>query len=408
VTHVLELFAALPTRFAPVGIYEFCMGLREIGRERQTKAYASFEKLLRRFEDRSWYPDLPDDTRVLYVTGAHFARGAFATMQADGRAALASADALEASGLKMYAMIASQLRFLYHTNRGELAEAAAHREQVELHAAHVGSAWQVETWEGPALIPIASKLRDVDTLARITDRLRLLSRTIPSLRFYRRLSEQAFARARGAYEQVEQTTLRLIASRQPRDYIGWAASIGIACRAANESGDHAQAKALCEDALRHIDDDDREYVTLFLDLDIEMANAQAGLGETEAALARLEMLIERFRATEHPLALGSLHEARARIAWKAGRVADYAYSLTQVEHWFRRTGTPALVAKCERLAALRDERVQLPGSGPSLGDGGDAVTQVREHVGVTASAASVDREAATIMAPARKTRPPLS
>jgi hypothetical protein len=47
-----------------------------------------------------------------------------------------------------------------------------------------------------------------------------------------------------------------------------------------------------------------------------------------------------------------LHEARAYVCWEAKRVAEYEHSLAQVERWFRPTGTPALIAKCERLAAL--------------------------------------------------------
>ena len=356
VTQVLEIFSVLPERLAPVGIYQFCTGLREIGRERQAQAYKSFETLLRRFADPKYYPELPADARILYVTGAHVARGAFATFRADGRDALDSADALEASGLKMYAMIASQLRFLYYMNRGEVAKAAPHREQVELHAAHVGSAWQVETWEPAALLPVASRLRDVIGLTRIADRLEQMSESIPSMRTYQRLSYFALMRARGAFSTVEHLTLSLLASAEPRSFIGWAQAIGVSARACNEVGDHAKAKTLCADALVHITDEDREYVGLFLDLDIEMAIAEAWLGDVDAGLARLDRLIERFRTCDHPLVLGCLHEARARIAWRAGLVAEYVHSLTVADKWFRATGTPSLIAKCDRLAALRETR----------------------------------------------------
>jgi serine/threonine-protein kinase len=353
VTQVLELFSTLPKRLAPVGIYEFCVGLREIGRERQARAYESFEVLRRRFEDPRYYPELPDDARILYVTGAHFARAAFATMRADGRAALESADALEASGLKMYAMIASQLRFLYHANRGEFAKAVAHREQVDVHAAHVGSAWQVETWEPAALIPIATKLKDVVMLTRIVDSLDQLIASAPSLKLHRRLAQLALVRSHGGHFKYEQEVRKLLAARGPREFIGWAETVGNLARFANDLGDHAKAKAICATALVEITDEDREYVTLFLDLDIEMANAQGALGEIDEAFARIDGLLERFRDCDHPMVLGSLHEARARIAWRVGRVEEYAYSLAMVDRWFRPTGTPALIAKCERLAALR-------------------------------------------------------
>jgi tRNA A-37 threonylcarbamoyl transferase component Bud32 len=356
VTHVLELFSQLPSRMASVGIYEFCRSLREIGRERQTQAYAAFDTLRQRFENPRYYPELPDDARILYVTGAHFARGSFAAMRADGRAALESADALDASGLKMYAMIASQIRFLYHYNRGELAKAAAHREQVEVHAAHVGSAWQVETWEQPAMIPVASKLQDVVVLSEIADRLKHLSEVVPSLKLYRRLSELALARARGAFENLERDALSVLNSIGPREFIGWAVTNGVVARAFNETGDHAKAKAICDRALAEITDEDREFTTLFLDLDLEMATAQAGLGDVDAGLARLDGLLERFRECDNPMVLGSLYDARARIAWKAERVAEYVHGLSMVERWYRPTGTPALIAKCERLAGLRDAR----------------------------------------------------
>jgi hypothetical protein len=47
-----------------------------------------------------------------------------------------------------------------------------------------------------------------------------------------------------------------------------------------------------------------------------------------------------------------LHETRAYVCWEAKRIPEYEDSLAAVERWFRPTGTPALIAKFERLAAL--------------------------------------------------------
>jgi hypothetical protein len=68
----------------------------------------------------------------------------------DASVALESADALEASGMRLYTMIGAQLRFFYYAIRGALAKAMSHRKQLEAHAAYAGSAWQVETWEACA------------------------------------------------------------------------------------------------------------------------------------------------------------------------------------------------------------------------------------------------------------------
>jgi hypothetical protein len=285
----------------------------------------------------------------------------------------------------MYGMVASQLRFLYHANRGELAQAAVHREQVELHAAAVGSAWQVETWESPALLPISSRLRDVVALTRINDRLEQMSQSVPSLRTYKRVAHLALMRARGGYDQIEEMALRFVRTLEPRSYIGWAESIAVIARAANENGDFALGRELCEQALAHIGDDDREFVTLFLNLDIEMATAQAGLGDPDAALARIDKLLERFRDCDHPLVHGPLREAKARICWAAGRVAEYVHSLSIADRWYRGTGTPALIAKVERLAALQaGPHSRWLASARPPADGSEPVTELRPGAEVSA------------------------
>jgi serine/threonine-protein kinase len=354
VARVLDVFAVLPKRVTPNGIHEFCAALGDVAREEQAAATTAWDRLLKRFANPRYYPTLTAETRPLYVTGAHYARGSFGVLSDDGRAALESADALDAAGLKLYSMIASQIRFLYFMNRGEFAKAAPHREQVELHAAHVGSAWQVETWEGASLIPLYTNLSDVEALTRISARLEEQSRSVPSLKLYARLARHSLCLVLG--ESLEETARELQAevdSHPARGFIGWASCLGFLARGRNELGQYAAAKEICERALAHITDADRQFVALFLPLDIQMAVAEAGGGDVEAGLARIDALLARFRDSQHPLVQGFLHEARARIAWMAGRTDEYSLSLSLVDHWFRRTGTPALIAKCERLAELR-------------------------------------------------------
>ena len=348
---LLEPFAILPKRLTPAGIWRFCKGLQEIGRENEANAYAEFDTLLKRFEDPKYYPTLPADGRRLYIAAAHFARGSFAIFRARGQTALESADALDATGLKLYAMIASQLRFLYYTMRGEFAEAAPHREQVELHAAHVGSVWQVETWEAPALILITTALSDIVGGTRIAHRLESMSRSVPSLKRHTRLAKQGLMLARRDFSYTDSVSAEY-GSHPPRSYIGWAATMGFLARGYNELGKHAEAKATCERTLIHVTDADREYVALFLVPDIELAIAEAGLGNAADGLARIDRLLERFADCDHPLVHGLLNEARARISWGAGNIEEYERCRAEVERLFRPTNTPALIAKCEALAQL--------------------------------------------------------
>ncbi|MET0592900.1 MAG: protein kinase [Polyangiaceae bacterium] len=352
VAETLEPFSVLPARLTPVGVYEFCRGLSLIAGEYEADAFDLFDKLIRRFEDPRYYPTLPADARKLYLAGAHFARGSCSMFRADGRATLESADALDAVGMQLYAMIACQLRLLYYTLRGELALAAPFQEQVELHAAHVGSAWQVETWAVLALALLhCGPLRDPDAGTRAVDRLELVTRAVPELRKYARFARESLLLASG-----DMTALEAFAEENaryaPRKHRGWAARQALLARAYNELGRFEDAKDVCEHAQKATNESDRAYVMLFLHIDRELALAEAGLGQTDRAMGRLDALIEHFASSDHPLVHGLLHEARAHIAWSAGDTENYERSLAEVERWYRPTGTPALIETCEQLASL--------------------------------------------------------
>ena len=352
IAEVLEPFAFMPQRLTPVGIYQFCTSLKEIARENEVTAYATFEQMLQRFANPRFYPSLPVEARTLYIAAAHFARGSFALFRAHGEPTLESARALDATGLKLYAMIASQLRFLYYAARGEFAKAAPHRDQVELHAAHVGSVWQVETWEAAALILIhAVAIGEVVSTKRIAIRLEAVSQRVPSLKRYSRLCQAALVTVHRDTRFLREVQEKY-AAVEPRSYIGWAATMSAIVRSYNHIGEFTSAKKFGEAALAHVTDADRELVALFLPLDVQVAYADAGLGDVDGALARLDALIARFADCDHPLLHGMLHEARAYICWEARRVPEYEHSRAQADRWFRPTGNAALIAKCERLAGL--------------------------------------------------------
>jgi hypothetical protein len=363
VAQVLAPFAFLPQRMAPVGIRDHCLALGELCREEPGIAAASVDALIERFEQPEFYRTLPSSARRLFVAGLHLYRGIFATFEDDGAALRRSVQALDRSGMKLYAMLASQLRFLYHENRGEVAVAAKHREQVELHAAHVGSAWQAELWEGVPLLTAYSSMTDVVGMMRLVDQLTNLSATVPSAGRYAAMAKLALRVARG-----DRSTPALppgeteLADSPPRSFLGWSLAQALIARGHNQTGDFAGAKTVCERALARVTDADRKFIALFLAVEIEMAHAEAGLGDVGPALTRIDGLIDRVKSGENALANGLLHEARALICLGAGRKEGYAEGLAQVERWLRPTGAPALIAKCERLAARGDSRLRSSGN----------------------------------------------
>ncbi len=378
VADTLEPFSILSERQTAVGIYRFCRSLQEIGREHEASAYETFDLLRQRFEDPRYYTTLPADGRQLYAAGAHFARATFAVFHADGKGALESADALDATGLQLYAMIASQVRYLYWMNRGEVAKAEPHREKVELAAVQVGSVWQVETWESPALLHIYTVLEDIVSATRVAHRLESMSRTVPSLRRYWRIAKNTLLLARGEAAAYTALVAPEYEKNEPRSYIGWASEMAHLVGAYNAQGRYAEARAFSERVLAHVTDADRDYVSLFLQIDLQTAVADAGLGHTTEALARLDGLLQRFEATDHPLVHGLLHETRARIGWAAGRTDEYRSSLSAMERWFRPTQNPFLIARCEEVARLDDDTVPR-GDGMATGESAEHSTLRRDR-----------------------------
>ena len=179
-----------------------------------------------------------------------------------------------------------------------------------------------------------------------------MSRNVTSLRHYSRIAKHVLLLARqeeAAFTNADHVDYD---THEPRSYIGWAAAVGALARGYNRQGKHREAREVCERILAHVTEGDREYVSLFLIPDIEMAIADAGLGHPNAGLARLDGLLARFADCDHPLMHGLLHEARARVCWGAGLTKEYSRSLAEVERHFRPTGTPALIAMYERLAQL--------------------------------------------------------
>jgi tetratricopeptide (TPR) repeat protein len=357
VASVLEPFAVLPEKLTPVGIYQYCRALEYIAREREAEAYDTFDLLIRRFADPRYYPTLPDEARRLYFAGAHFARGAMAIFRADGRGALESADVLDTVGLRLYTMIASQLRWLYYTLRGEFDKALPHRRLVEEHAADVGSVWQVETWQGASLLVLYSAMRDIVSSTRILEELHAASRTIPSLKPYVRAAQVNLLLARGDLSDLALLE-RIFSDHKlgPREHVGWARLTANIAKCYNVRGEHQQAKRMCEDALRLVTDADRDYAAHFAPLDLELATADAALGHFEEAFARVDALLARFRECDHALVLGSIHATRAQLAHDAGDADGYERHLAEAERWFRSTQHPPLIAQCVRLRELGDSR----------------------------------------------------
>jgi hypothetical protein len=283
---------------------------------------------------------------VLYLAGALYARGVGECWRDDSQA-LAYADRLEALKLKLYEMSADQLRMIYYGNRGNLHQFERYRHRVEVHAIQRGTAWQVETWTFSGMITVYLRTQDVAGMKDCVVQLKRLSSEIASLRI-------GYSRALAAYLVLRGTPSEAleIAGRgeRPMELVGWSRGEGLKARAYNELGEHARAKETCIAALAYLTASDLVFCALNLGLQIELARAEAGLGQLDTAETQLRALLATYGPGANPLTVGALHEALAELAALRGDAAAFAEHLDEVGRWFRETRDPALVARHQRLA----------------------------------------------------------
>jgi hypothetical protein len=343
---VLEPMTALGPNHVATFMHQFCVNLIGTIRDRQNDVRENWTRMIERLDRPNAVRDLPEHVHVLYLAGALYARGVGECWRDDSQA-LAYADRLEALKLKLYEMSADQLRMVYYGNRGNMQEFARYRQRVEVHAIQRGTAWQVETWTFSSLITVYARTQDAAGMKECVVQLERLSAEIASLRPGHTRALAAYLVLRGTPSEALEIAGK---GERPMELVGWARGEGISARAYNELGEHARAKDTCLAALAQLAPEDLVFTALNLGLQIELARAEAGLGQPSTAEAQLHALLRTYGPGANPLTVGALHEALAEVAALRGDAAAFAEQLEQVGRWFRETRDPALVARHQRLA----------------------------------------------------------
>jgi len=299
---------------------------------------------------------LPEHVRRELDGGCWFSIGFIQCWRQDPEA-LAIADRIERLS-PMYAMNADQLREAFYAGRGDMLRAAACRQRVEMQALRVGAAWQIVT-----LAPIQASLaclwmHDAMQAKRAAAELERLSRELPAL-------AREARRSRACYLVLSERYAEAIDSLQPddarADVTGGSRVQGILARAHNRLGQHAQARQICQEALSTRTEEDLSFVVMYLHVQLELAIAEAALGEAPRARERLELLRTRHEAAG-PLMLGAVHEACVRVALIERDLAACREHLEQMRSCYLPTQVPSL-AELTRTLATHIEQAQL-GPGP--------------------------------------------
>jgi hypothetical protein len=188
-------------------------------------------------------------------------------------------------------------------------------------------------------------------MKRTGEELERLSREIPSLGLHASVARAAVALLRGDGAYAAEQVGSVLAAVPPRSFIGWGAMSGAMARGCNAVGDHARAKRICDSTLAELSEADQALTAMYLILHLELAIAEAHLGQHERAAQRIDALIERHRVASGPVTMGSLHRTHALIAIHIGDHASARHHLEEMEAWFKPTKNPSLLQQCERLRA---------------------------------------------------------
>jgi len=346
-----EPFRALGRRHAGAFSHAFAETLVEVTEDRSAETIEKLRGLLAQLDTSGGVVGLPVRIRPITKGGVLYALGALESFM-DGPLALARADELEACGLRLYDMVACRIRANYHACRGELELTREYERKVETFAVRSGSAWQAEVWAPSSKIVTCTLTSDIIGMKRAAESLEQLAREIPTLEHHARVARACLKALRGEHSSAIPLLEEVVEVAEREHSIGFRVEAAVLAASYNETAQHDRALALCTRALRGMSPGEHAIVALNLQVEIQLALAEAGLGRTDDAVRRLDDLLTTHAPGEGPVTLGSLHKARAQVALRVGDTASFEHHRVAMNTWFQSTKNPALIAQCERMAHL--------------------------------------------------------
>jgi hypothetical protein len=349
---LIEPLAVLGRDHVAGVLYDFTRLIARQTSDRIAEHDAETRRLCARLECERPIRDLEPKMKHNFIAGITIILGLHEGWR-ESPETLVVADRLDGFG-PLHKLYADHLRSNYYIRQGNIERAQFHRKRIELHAVQLESSWQVETWGPTEASHAAIQTHDAVLMKRAAQELTRMSADVPPLALLARRAQGNYLVLRGKYVQA----LPLLdAGEEPLEIMGWAQSRGMLARAYNGLGKFARARQICLDALARLTPGDLDFVVLNLVVQIELALAEAGLGNFTAASEQLDTLIARHTPVRGPLTLGALHEARAKVALFAGEMETCRAHLAKMSGYYRPTGIATLrelVEKLERKLELAE------------------------------------------------------
>jgi tetratricopeptide (TPR) repeat protein len=293
-------------------------------------------------------------------------------------------EAMHRLDLRYYDLVAEATRAVGLRFRGE--ERHARAIEVELEAVSL----QLGSWSTDVLLvlfghPPYGMCGDIVNLKRMIDALERLVDEGFDFRARLAMSRGELHRARAEHEDAKAEFERGLALLHPEERLTrqWILA-GLAEAHLGAKDAHAaveQARA----CLVYAEDPSVGQTTMRLRANRVLALAQARLGETAAAVRRLEDTIALAEGVRSPAAAGLAHEARAWVALEAGDKPGYRLHCERAATWLRPTGNAALVARLERLLEAGAHAAGSSDEGLDASDTTTTVTSAPQSESLSAS-----------------------
>ncbi|HET6331764.1 MAG TPA: protein kinase [Polyangiales bacterium] len=298
-----------------------------------------------------------------------------------GSRALERARAMEALGVRVWAMAADQVRMLYHALRGESERVNHYRERVELYAVQGSSTWQSELFWPVLLLGSELLCKDVIATRNIWEQLVRRSSEAPSLEVYARAARAAYLSMRGESADAIAAYETVLPELAPRTRVAWSTLRAHFAETLTAAGQPERAKALMLETLAAAKPEELELVGRFLEPKRQLALAEAGLGNHVEAVRQLDLLLANHGHEDQPLLIGLLHKARAEVALQMRDRPCFDAHAAKVHDHFRETKNSALIAQWKTLLEAAEragwKRTDAASAlGPSPAHSADAFTSL--------------------------------
>ncbi|HKP59572.1 MAG TPA: protein kinase [Polyangiales bacterium] len=341
----LEPFTALPPNSGPYIVRDFGIATAESGSGRARAAARRYATVIERLQKP--VSGLNEYSHWQLLSGAIYGR-AQAEVTSCSKESLVLADELEAKS-PFHRPHAYCVRMIYHLFRGEQSAADACRARAEEITSRAGTSWSAAIVLSVRGLQSSILTGDLINLVRAISELSRMIKLAPNIAAYYELATAHLELLRRHPDRALPTYERVLSSELGQKLPSYAFDATLMARALSELGEHARAKALCEQVIagERLGRWDSELLARVPRQ--QLALAEAALGNLETARTILDEQVALARPLDNPLTLGSLARDRARVALLARDRAEFERAFESMSEYYRTTENPWLVQQCEAL-----------------------------------------------------------